>query len=446
MCITDSFIYGILKVISRDIPLKVIEKTQQCFLDYLGCAVGGAKELQNTPMKFPFAEMSGVGRNHVLGRNECYSMEIAAFLNGFCAHYLELDDGHRLGAVHIGAPVFSALLAAAEVETINSEDFLKGAIAGYEASARLACAIQPGCRQRGYHATGVCGTVGAAVAVAIALRFTFLQMKTTIAAAVAGAAGVLEMQENASELKPYNAGRAAMDAIVAAYMGKAGFHGPDDPIGGRRGFLKVMTDTPHFEYLVDFENEDYEIERSYMKLYAACRHAHPAIEAALILRDKVNIEKVTSIKIHTYKQATEGHIHKDILSIGSAKMSIPFGVATALITGNAGINAFTERTIRDKAIINLMQLIMVVPDDELTCLNPQKRVAIVEVIQNDQKIIQRVDYPKGEPENPLEQMEVEEKFRLLTSHAGIKREKCKLIINEMSGGNFSVGRIITALC
>ena len=206
-----------------------------------------------------------------------------------------------------------------------------------------------------------------------------------------------------------------------------------------------MTDNPNLEHLVDFENSGYEIERTYMKLYAACRHAHPAIEAALILRDKVKIEKITSIIVHTYKQATEGHSHQTIPSVSSAKMSIPFGVATAFVSGDAGINAFTESSINDEANLNLMHKISVEADDELTLLNPQKRVAIVEVVSNEEKITWRVDYPKGEPENPLDRTNVEDKFRSLTSYAGIKKSNCELIINETCKENFSLERIFSLL-
>ena len=355
MCVSDSFVAGILRFYSRQLEDYMIEKARLSFLDYLACAIGGSKGLQHSAVQQLLSDEVGEGKCHVFGRNGLYPMATAALINGFCAHYLELDDGHRMGAVHIGAPVISALLAVAEVETISGEDFLRGIITGYEATARLACA--------------------------------------------ASAAGVLEMQEDASELKPYNAGRAAMDAVIAAYVGKAGFKGPDDPIGGKRGFLKVMTDNPNLEYLENFENRGYEIERTYMKLYAACRHAHPAIEAALILRDKVKIEKITSINVRTYKQATEGHSHKTIPSVSSAKMSIPFGVATAFVLGDAGINAFTESSINDEIILNLMRKTSVEADEKLTLLNPQKRVAIVEVASDEDKITWRIDYPKGEPEN-----------------------------------------------
>lgn len=445
MNITDSFIRGIKGICCTEISNQVVVKARLCFLDYLACAVGGSKGLQDSAMRSFLIDEAGQGNNHVIGWEGAFPVASAALINGFSAHFLELDDGHRKGAIHIGAPVFSTLLAVAENEEISSEDFVKGVIAGYEASARLSCAVQPGCRERGYHSTGVCGTVGAAIGAAMALHLSDKQVKTVISAAVAGAAGVLEMQEDASELKPYNAGRAAMDAVIAVYMGKAGFQGPEDPIGGSRGFLKVMTDAPKTDYLCDFTSDSLQIEQTYMKLYAACRHAHPAIEAALSLRERIEADEVTGIRVLTYKQATEGHSHKDIPSVSSAKMSIPFSVAASFVTGEAGLDAFTEDSIHDKAIINLMQKVSIEPDEALTALNPMKRASIVEVSTSQGTFTQRVDYPKGEPENPLSSDEVKNKFMMLAELAGVKKEDSETVINEVWKDNFSIKRILSVL-
>ena len=337
--LTDSFLSGILKVGETNFPERVTSMARKCLLDYFGVTFAGALLLKEKERQLIDDDN---GENcHVIGHSYTASDKTAALTNGISAHVIELDDGHRIGMLHLGAPVISALLAVAEKENINSKDFLCGIIVGYEVAIRLACAVQPGCKLKGYHATGTCGTVGAAMGIAAALHFDHEQMNTTLAAAVTSAAGVLEMQEDDSDLKPYNVGRAAMDAVAAAYIGRTGLKGPKDALGGKRGFLKVMTDDPHTEYLTDFNSDTLCIEQIYQKVYAACRHAHPAIEASLALRDSVKIEDIESVEVRAYKLAVAGHDHTEIESISSAKMSIPFSVAVALVTGEAGLNAFT---------------------------------------------------------------------------------------------------------
>lgn len=421
MLLTDSFLSFLLRIEDR-VTNNIWPRARCCLLDYLSVYMGG---------------------------NRCIGLMtdiLPPLRRGMASHVLELDDGHRRGAVHVGATVFSALMAVAERENLSNLDFLLGAIVGYEATIRLACAVQPGNKLRGYHATGTCGTVGAALGIAAALHYTKEQMNTTLAAAVTSAAGVLEMQEDDSNLKPYNVGRAAMDAVAAAYIGRSGLKGPKDALGGKRGFLKVMTDEPHLEYLTDFSSDSLCIEQIYQKVYAACRHAHPAIAAALTLRDKVVIDDIDEIVVEAYRLAVAGHDHTDVSGISSAKMSIPFSVAVALVKGNAGLTAFTEETINNEMIIKLAKKVRVIENEELTMLCPDKRASILTITTNNDSFSNRVDYPKGEPENPLSQQELENKFRELAMYGGLTESDCDEVIHEVWKEDFDLHKILNLVC
>lgn len=446
MYLTDQFLNVIQEVATGEMPEHIKTKAKECLLDYLGVAFSGHLMLK-TKEHLLLNRDSVSYASHVFGFSEKVPTNIAALLNGISSHVIELDDGHRKGAVHVGGTIFSALMAVAEQEKLNSEDFLIGVIVGYEATIRLACAVQPGNKLRGYHATGTCGTVGAALGIGSALHFTREQMNTTLAAAVTSAAGILEMQEDDSDLKPYNVGRAAMDAVVAAMIGRTGMRGPKDALGGRRGFLRVMTDEPHQEYLTNANSGLYCIEKIYQKVYAACRHAHPAIEAALSLRSEIDIDKIDHIRVAAYKLAVSGHDHTEIPSVSSAKMSIPFSVAVVLVTGSAGLEAFSKTNILNPKIKELTQKVIVSEDEKLTHLCPDCRVSILTIkMINGDIFTKRVDYPKGEPENPLSREELEEKFRGLAMYGGLTKIECDEVIAEIWKEEFSIEKIMNIIC
>lgn len=440
---TDSFLKSVIDLMHKDFPATVQSKARTVLLDFFGVTLAGSAIISEKERELLLSQSCSDGC-HVLGTSIMVPINMAALMNGINAHVIELDDGHRIGMLHLGAPVISALLAVAEKENLNSTDFLSGIIVGYEVAIRLACCVQPGCKLKGYHATGTCGTVGAAMGIAAALHFDEEQMKSTFSAAITSAAGVLEMIEGDTELKPYNAGRAAMDGVSAAYIGKARFKAPDDALGGRRGFLKVMTDEPKMEYLTDFNSDKLMIETIYMKPYAACRHCHPSIEAALNIRRQkgFNIKEVESIHVDTYKLAVNGHDHTVIKGVNSAKMSIPYSLAVALCTGNAGLDEFTDKFISNKDIQSITDKVSVSDVDELTVLCPQKRVAEVTVTTSNGIFTKRVDYPKGEPENPLSQQELEDKFRGLAMYGGLTEQECEEIINEVWKEDFDLKKII----
>ena len=214
------------------------------------------------------------------------------------AHVAELDDGHRRGMIHVGAPVLSALLPVAEVCDVPEELLLKSVCVGYEAAIRCACALQPSHKVRGYHTSGTCGTIGAAMAVATAFGQNREQMKTTLSAAAASASGLLELQEDGSEMKPYNIAQAAVGGIIAAMAGESGYVPPKDAVGGKRGFLHVLSDDWHPDALSDSDAKKYSLLSIYRKPYAACRHAHAPIEAALTIKQehRISAEEIKSMR------------------------------------------------------------------------------------------------------------------------------------------------------
>lgn len=446
--ITDSFIRRIKSLDSSDIPERVLYQARCCFLDYLGVALAGSKRMALIESELVSSFKDINSGTHILGSDVCVSPLNAALINGINSHVLELDDGHRIGMLHLGAPIISALLGVAEKEYIKAEKFLFGIIVGYEVAIRLACCIQPGHKLKGYHATGTCGTVGAAMGVAAALNFDYEQMKSALSAAITSASGVLEMIIGDTQLKPFNAGRAAMDGVIAAYIGRARFKAPEDALGGKRGFLAIMTDEPKLNYLTDWSEGKYMIETIYMKPYAACRHCHPSIEASMVIRKMpgFKIDNVERIHVDTYNLAVSGHDHIDIQGINSAKMSIPYGVAVSLFTGKAGMDEFGEEYINNPEILSLARKVSVSDLDELTELCPERRVAIVEVKTSTEDYVLRVDFPKGEPENPLSLDELEEKFRGLAQFGGVSDSSCNEIIMEVFKDELDLSKIMKFSC
>lgn len=427
---TELFIRGVIDL-SKGISIASVRSTAQSVLfDYLGVRLAGV-QVFGDQCKTLCAELGE-------------SIQTNALMGGIYAHVIELDDGHRIGMVHPGAPVISALLAVANKCPVSWEDFLRGIVMGYEVAIRLACAVQPSHKLKSYHATGTCGTVGAAMGIAAMLGFDFEQTKSAFSAATTSAAGILEMIDGDTQMKPYNAGRAAMDGVTAAFIGKARFKCPDDALGGKRGFLKVMTDEPKLQYVTNFTQKSYMIESIYRKPYAACRHCHPSIEAALKLRSLkgFSVSDILQIEVTTYKLAVEGHDHTRIEGSNSAKMSIPYSLAVALCSGKAGMDEFTEERIKNPFVLSVTEKVRVSDDKELSALCPQKRVAIVSVKTKLGEFVERVDYPKGEPENPLSQEELEEKFRGLAMYGGLSAAECDEVICEIKKESFDLKKIM----
>ena len=389
----------------------IIKKAEACWQDYLAVATAGAAKNRNHWEKM--LERTLVGSSELIGYERFVDSKTAALINGFNAHALELDDGQRFAMIHLGASIISAIKAASDENDIDEEQFKIGIVMGYEAACRVAIAMQPNHKNRGYHAAGTCGTIGSAVGVSFAMGMDPKQMNRVLTCAAGSAAGMLEIQEQGSEIKPYNVGRAAMDGLTSAYMGMTDYQTPDDMFGGERGFFKTFADEWYIEKLIG-QADYFEIEHIYVKPYASCRHSHSAVEAAIKLNKDLDVESIKSVEVKTYKLGVKGHDHTDIQGIASAKLSTPYAVAAGLLYGRADLTVFEPL---DEQIVGLAQKVKVIENPELTAESSKKRIAIVKVILKDGTEKEcRVDYAKGDPENPMTEMELKEKNQMLLAY------------------------------
>ncbi|WP_157982820.1 MmgE/PrpD family protein [Aliidiomarina minuta] len=437
MSFTDEFVDIIYDLYKQPLSSELDGVCRQRFLDYVAVAISGSTLIKERIENYP-----GLFCQHqpqltpVLGLNKYAAAETAALLNGMSAHVAELDDGERFGMVHPGAPVISALISALYQYKLSTEQFLKGIFIGYEATIRMARLLQPELKDNGYHATGPCGCVGAAMGVAAARDFSKSQMKDAFCAATTSASGILKVIRENSELKPYNAGQAALNGLTAAIIASLQFNGPGDVLEGDQGFIKMITGK---EQLKSIDGADVQlIKRAYTKPYAACRHCHAPIEASIALREKhsVDSESVTAIRVITHRFAAFKHDHTNIENDYSAKMSIPFSVAVALYVGRASVYEFTHKYISDKEVQRLTKLVKVEVDDELTNLVPEKRVAIVELtFQSGEKVSYQVDLPLGEPENPIDKSMLEAKSLELLKYSGIEEQAALGLVEHLLQGH-----------
>ena len=249
MNVTDLFIDNIYHFSRNPFSSELYTHSRKCLLDYLAATIAGSKEYSAVESTFLESPIARGGVSSVIGHKMRSTPAMAALINGISAHAVELDDGQRFGNIHPGAPVISSLLSVSEAYGLSLERVLRGIIVGYEATLRLACSIQPGHKLKGFHATGPCGTIGATLGIAAMLDFSKEQMKSALSAACTSASGILEMIEGDTQMMPYNAGKAASNAVVSALAGYSGFRVPDDALGGKRGFLHCFAEEVNVDLL-----------------------------------------------------------------------------------------------------------------------------------------------------------------------------------------------------
>lgn len=429
---TKVFISNILSIIEKNLDNEVIKKSKRSLLDYIGVTLAGTTALKEKFDKYMEFSNPEPGKITAVGLNKKMTMKDAVFFNGLNGHALDFDDGTNMGIIHLGSPIFSVLLPIAQKYEIDSEKFFKAVVIGYETSFTMAVSIQPKHKQLGYHATGTCGILGIAMAVSYMLDFTQEEMMNAFSTACVSATGMLKVLDDGSELKPYNVAKTALLGLISTEMARAGFQGHPDPLGGYRGYLKMMTGEENIELKEPRLNGTYAIEKTYTKPYAACRYCHPAIEAAINIKKKYNIEEsqISLIDVATYDLAVKGHDHTEALTTASAKMSIPYGVAAGIIFGKAGLKEYEPEVLKDEKMLKLMQKVSVKADENISRQFPKVTTAIVRVLtESGEQYTEQVDYPKGEPENPMTDDEFKDRFIELAMYGGKTKDEANEIID-----------------
>lgn len=432
-----AFLKRIDEVRAAPIPEAVMARARRSLLDYLAVTCAGAAFQKDKLERYWAFAQPEPGRFRAIGTGKDLVLKEAVFLNGLNGHALDFDDGTNSGIIHLGSPIFSLLIPLAQRYDVGVDALLRAAVVGYEASYTMAVSIQPGHKALGYHATGTCGTLGATLAAAYMLDFSEEERFQAFAAACVAASGMLKVLDDGSELKPYNVAKTSLLALTALQLAKAGFQGHADPLGGR-GFLKMMTGREDVELKPVLLNGTYAIMKSYTKPYASCRYTHPAVEAAIHLRTRLRPEAVEEIDIRTYDLAVSGHDHTEIPGSYSAKMSIPYATAAGLLYGKAGLQEFSEEAVRGTEILDLTKKIRVAADAKLSAVFPDIQAAVVTIRTTDGTYTDRVNFPKGEPENPLTAEEFRSRYDGLMAYAGVDEARRSAVFDAVYRENASV--------
>lgn len=447
MNVSRTFFTEIDKIAKREVPTVVMSRARRSLLDYLAVTCAGTS-FQKEKLKnyFDFAQPEA-GEFKVIGTGKDLVLKETVFLNGLNAHALDYDDGTNSGIIHLGSPIFSLLIPLAQRYGKSVGEMLCAAVIGYEASYTMAVSIQPKHKAMGYHATGTCGMLGATLAAAYMIGFSEEERFQAFAAACVAASGMLKVLDDGSELKPYNVAKTALLSLTSLQMAKAGFKGHPDPLGGYRGFLKMMSGDENIVIKPTLLNGTYAIMKSYTKPYASCRYTHPPVEAAIHLRNKYGIKssEVKAIDIATYNLAVSGHDHTEIKGSYSAKMSTPYSTAVALAYGKAGLQEFENKVLENPEIQALTHKVKVFANDELSKIFPDKQSAIVKIVTDKGEYIERVDYPKGEPENPMTEEEFQDRFAALMKYGGVTNDIYSDIYEMVKVPNTRVSYLIAKL-
>jgi 2-methylcitrate dehydratase PrpD len=417
-----------------DVPEATMVQTKKLLLDLVGVALAGYELMPFPRLVVDYlAELGGKPEATVIGAPERLPAPIAALANAVCAHALDMDDGHRFGALHPGTVIIPAALAAAEAAGAPTRELLIGMVAGYEVMIRIGRAINPSSLNRGFHATGITGVFGATAAAGRIMGLGREQMVGAFGLAGLQASGVLQVNHDAdgARVKPINPAKAAQSGIYAVALAERGARGPTEIFEGPDGFFQAFCDRVDEDAAVEGLGSVFEIDKAYLKLYAACRHAHASLDALLeAWPQEADPETIREIVVETYPAAIRLAGIQAPSTASAARFSIPFTLALGVRFRDAAADRFTENAVKDKGLVALAAKVRLVSSEHWESLYPGKRGATVTITADGGSYSAKVDLAKGEPENPASWEEVRAKF-LKNAELVLARQKAEALARDI---------------
>ena len=403
----------------EDFSQDAIHQAKRFLLDSVGCALGGYRQHDAKIVLEVLDELAGRGPATVIGTGKRVDPVSATLANALMIRCMDYNDIYWKQDPSHPSDIFPAAMACCERAGSGGTELIVGLVLGHEFEMRFCEAAFPGIRERGWHHATLTAFVSPIVA-GRALHLPWEQIQHAIGISAArhctlGAvtAGKLTMMKNTVDPM------ATQSGVFAALLAEKGYSGPEHVVDGKEGLSHVFGPEWKLNLLTDGLGESWRITQCGMKAFPTEALTHTPISAVLDLvkSNDLHPEQVEKIQIRSLARAA------DILSDPSkydphtketADHSLPYVIAAALVERQVTPVQFTMEKIMDAKIRAQLKKVEVVADPEIERVFPALQRVVVNITTTDGRALSKqLDFPKGDPRNPLTDQEVEEKFAAL---------------------------------
>ena len=411
---------------------EAVYQAKRFLLDSVGCALGGFQQHDVKIALEVLDEIAGSGAATVIGTGKRIDPVSASLANGLMIRCMDYNDIYWKQDPSHPSDIFPAALSGCERAKSDGKELIVGLVLGHEFEMRFCEAAFPGIRERGWHHATLTAFVSPIVAGrAMHLGWEQIQHAIGISAsrhATLGAvtAGKLTMMKNTVDPM------ATQSGVLAALMAEKGYTGPEHVVDGKEGLTHCFGPAWKLNLLTDGLGESWRITQCGMKAFPTEALTHTPISAVLdiVKSNDLKPEQVEKVQIRSLARAA------DILSDPSkydprtketADHSLPYVIAAAVADRQVTPLQFTPEKIMDPKIREQLRKVEVIADAEIEKVFPALQRVVVTIRRKDgREFTRQLDFPKGDPRNPLSDAEVEEKFAALAEGVLSGRAQKKL--------------------
>lgn len=346
-------------------PADAREAAKDGLIDCVGCMVAGSTdEAIAIAMQALPPAANGASRLWFSGQKTVAAD--AALLNGIAAHVLDYDDSCLRG--HPSAVLVPAIFAVAQERGASGRKLLDAYVAGYETWAELVDRESEFHQMKGWHPTGIFGSIAAAAACAVLYDLNAVRSAHAIALGASQGAGL--MSNFGAMSKSFHVGRAAQAGVVSARLAAHGFTASPDAIEHPRGFLTAVSPTGKVDRSrpADRLGKEWQLvrRRVNLKKYPTCYYTHRALDAmlGLLAAQPVSTDAIERIEVSLSEEHALALRNASPQTALAAKFSMQFAMACAAIAGKVSLAELTDAFVCRPDVQQLMRKVSITIDEE----------------------------------------------------------------------------------
>jgi 2-methylcitrate dehydratase PrpD len=405
----------------HDVPDAVVRRAEALMIDWLGSALAGKGAAPvEAIVRFARAMGPADGPCEIVVDRSGTSPLSAALANAAASHFAEQDDVHNGSVFHPAAVVFPPALAAAQATGASGADLLAAVVAGYEVGIRVGEFLGRS-HYKVFHTTGTAGTLAAAAATGRVLKLDAPRMRHALGSAGTQSAGLWEFLRDGADSKQLHTAHAAAAGLTAAYLARDGVTGAQRILTGPQGLAAGTSTDADPARLVDGLGTRWTLAETSLKFHASCRHTHPAADALerAMREHALDADAIARVTARVHRGAIDvlGPV-VDPRSVHQSKFSMGTVLGLVAVERSAGLEAFDAHW-RDPRVVAFRERVAMTLDDEVDRAYPARWIGKVTVETTDgRRFDARVDEPRGDPGNFLDDAEIEAKATRLAAYRG----------------------------
>ncbi len=393
-----------------DLPPDVVTQAKKVILDALAGQVA-CSLLENGKLIIEFGKaLGGPPEASVFGGGFKVSAVAAALVNGTLGHGDEIDESlEEVG--HASAVMVPSAFACAEKTAASGKDLITAVVAGYDIAGRLADAGVSMSKLMFRYNQGTMSSLWAAATAARALRLDAERTRIALGLAACQSGGFYDLGSEARHMaKSLMLGLGSRNGVSAALLARLGYDGPASVFDGENNVVAAAAGKGYDPAaLTRGLGKKFVIMDTCIKLYSAGHPIHAPADGMfrIMAREKL---KAPDIKAITVKQPE--HEQKIVDNRDMPNICLQYCLAVAAFDGVLTWDQYEPERLNDPKVAELRRRIRSIHDPELDARKKVTKAhsAEVEVETYDgRRFVERVDYPPGDPGNPVTQADVDRK-------------------------------------